>query len=350
MPAMLDSSPPPIAGASGPAFVSPRSKRRSPPRPSRALGGFATTMSEMLGPRETHAFGILAYHRIAEPVPGRPAPTWNVPPDRLRQQLQGLCDRGFRAWPLNQVLERLAEGKPIPSKVFVVTFDGAYENVYLNAFPILRQLAMPATVFVSTAYLDSSDPFDSDDWDEAGSGNVPYTAWRPISTDECQELRKGGLVEIGVLAPASIDAAGSPGELAKDLRLAERILRERLAIEKASVALPFRRSLDIDSEGGVDDGLDVSANLTAAAQEAGSRCALLNEQRLVRQGDSPLAWGRFAADEHDTAASLAAKLSGWYEAVHALGDTLLGRGKRQAAPPPSTGAETAAAPEQNTEQ
>ena len=54
-------------------------------------------------------------------------------------------------------------------------------------------------------------------------------------------------------------------------------------------------------------------------------CALTTEPQLVRPGDSPFDWGRFAAEEHDTAASLAAKLSGWYEAVRSLGHLILCR-------------------------
>jgi peptidoglycan/xylan/chitin deacetylase (PgdA/CDA1 family) len=291
--------------------------------PQRALGGFATTMSEMLGPRETHAFGILAYHRITEPIPGRAQPTWNVPPERFRQQLEGLCDRGFRAWPLTAVLRYVREGKPIPRKVFVVTFDRGYENVYLQAFPILRQLEVPATVFLDTHYLDATEPFRSDDWEEAGSGNVPYTAWRPISTEECIELKKCGLVELGAQTRIYADVVGRHEALVDDLRRCRRVLSERLNVERPGFALPF---------GAADEGLKAE-ELAAAAHEAGLSCALTTAGRLVRPGDSPFQWGRFAAEEHDTAASLAAKLSGWYEAVHALSRTLLGRRPRVAPTP-----------------
>src|SRR5579862_1440786 len=49
------------------------------------------------------AVGILMYHRTT-PVPaGLPRPTFNVTPDRLRLQLAGLLDRGYRPWPLRDV-------------------------------------------------------------------------------------------------------------------------------------------------------------------------------------------------------------------------------------------------------
>ncbi len=323
MSALLDDSPRCTARRGGATLDKPRGTPRRLGMPQRALGGVATTISEVLGPRETHAFGILMYHRITEPIPGRTNPTWNVPPERFRQQLEGLVDRGFVAWPLGEVVRRIRCGQPIPRNVFVMTFDDAYENVYLSAFPILRLFNLPATVFLATASLDSTEPLASDDWEEAGSGNVPYTTWRPLSTDECIEMQRSGLVELGAHIHTPGNRRGRPNELVEDLLRSQRLLRERFRIERASFA--FRSSNG-------DDGL-TGAELSAAAEKAGLLCALTNEARLVRPGDSPFDWGRFAAEEHDTAASLAAKLSGWYDAFRSLGHALLCRNPRRAAPP-----------------
>src|SRR4029079_14555180 len=87
----------------------------------RAVAAFAGVLNDLLGPRETRAFGILMYHRIANPPPKVPRPTWNVPPWRFGKQLSGLLARGWRAWPLSQLLECLRRDLPIPRKTFVVT-------------------------------------------------------------------------------------------------------------------------------------------------------------------------------------------------------------------------------------
>ena len=42
-------------------------------------------------------------------------------------------------------------------------------------------------------------------------------------------------------------------------------------------------------------------------------CCLTTEGQIVRRGDDPFDWGRFAAEEHDTARTLAARLGGWHE-------------------------------------
>jgi peptidoglycan/xylan/chitin deacetylase (PgdA/CDA1 family) len=210
------------------------------------------------------------------------------------------------------------DARPIPRNVFAITFDDAYENVYLNAFPILRQLELPATIFLATAYLDSPDPFPSDDWSLAGSGDVPYTAWRPLTSDECREMRKSGTIELAAHTHTHADFRGRPADLVADLRRSQRVLRERFGIERATFAFPY---------GNKDAGF-ASAELSAAAEEAGMLCALTTEAQLVRPGESPFDWGRFAAEDHDTAASLAAKLNGWHEAVRSLGHSILCRKQR----------------------
>ncbi|MEX2175330.1 MAG: polysaccharide deacetylase family protein [Pirellulaceae bacterium] len=307
------------AGGGGAPLAVPRGRPRRIGLPQRALAGFATTLSELCGPRETEAFGILMYHRICEPIAGRAQPTWNVSPARFEQQLEGLLRRGFEAWPLREVLAHRRDGRPIPRKAFVITFDDVYENVYLNAYPVLRRLELPATLFLATAYLDSTRPFPSDDWSEAGRGNVPYTTWQPITTDECREMHKSGLIELAAHTHTHADFRGQPHELVADLRKCQRVLRERFGVERATFAFPY---------GNKNDGF-ASGELSAAAEEAGMLCALTTEGELVRPGDGPFDWGRFAAEQHDTAATLAAKLNGWHTAVRALGRTMLRRQPRR---------------------
>ncbi|HUG89368.1 MAG TPA: polysaccharide deacetylase family protein, partial [Planctomycetaceae bacterium] len=170
------------------------------------------------GPRLREAFGILMYHRIAPVTPGVTAPTWNVAPERFGSQLAGLLSRGYRAWPLRKVLDLHRRRRPIPRNVFVVTFDDGYENVFHHAWPVLRELRVPATVFLATAYLDSGAPFPCDDWSAAGSGGVPASSWRPLTTDQCRAMSADGLVELGTHTHTHADFHGRPRELSGDLR------------------------------------------------------------------------------------------------------------------------------------
>ncbi|MCG8650532.1 MAG: polysaccharide deacetylase family protein, partial [Pirellulales bacterium] len=117
--------------------------------------------------------GILMYHRIAAPTPGLSFPTSNVTPRRFGAQLAGLLGLGFEAWPLRRLLEHHHNKQDVPRNIFVVTFDDGYENNFTAAWPILKELNVPATIFISTAYLDSPHPFPFEDWSDAKAASVP---------------------------------------------------------------------------------------------------------------------------------------------------------------------------------
>jgi peptidoglycan/xylan/chitin deacetylase (PgdA/CDA1 family) len=257
------------------------------------------------GTRPGPAFGILMYHRVSPEVPGKPAPTWNVPPERFERQMIGLLERGFEAWPLRYVLDHHQKGLPIPRKAFVVTFDDGYGNVFQNAFPVLKRLKVPATVFLSTAYLDSDRPFPCDDWSVTGQADVPRDAWRPLTTDECSQMQKTGLIELGAHTHTHQDFRNRPEALRSDLEENVRELHERFGVEDATFAFPY----------GVKRLGFAGPPLNAVAREVGLLCSLSTEPELVRPQMSPFDWGRFNAEPYDTATSLAAKLQGWYETL-----------------------------------
>jgi peptidoglycan/xylan/chitin deacetylase (PgdA/CDA1 family) len=217
--------------------------------------------------------------------------------------------------PLTEVLRRHAERAAIPRMRFVVTFDDGYENNLLQALPILNKLQIPATIFLATAYLDSNRPFPSDDWFVAGDPGVPAETWRPLSTEQCRELTASGLVELAAHTHTHADFRNRPVELAADLARCRKVLRERFEVDQPTFAFPY---------GTKSDGF-ASEALARAARAAGMRCSLTTEPQLVRPGDDPYDWGRFAAEEHDTAATLAAKLSGWHTLLRSLARKVLRR-------------------------
>ena len=153
-------------------------------------------LSALIGRRPSNAFGILLYHRITSITPNFSEPTINVTPSRLRSQLSGLLARGYQAWPLARVLRHRCAGKIVPRNVFVVTFDDGFANNYTQALPILRDLNVPATIFLATTYLDSEQPFPFDRWEGAGV-SAERQSWQALTTDQCADMLDGGLIEIG---------------------------------------------------------------------------------------------------------------------------------------------------------
>lgn len=92
---------------------------------------------------------ILGYHRVA-------APAWDpyamcVAPQRFAQQLEALRQHA-NPIPLPVLMRALGDGK-LPPRAVAVTFDDAYADVLTQAKPLLERYRIPATVFVTSAYL-----------------------------------------------------------------------------------------------------------------------------------------------------------------------------------------------------
>lgn len=242
----------------------------------------------------------------------RNAPTWNVTPDSFRQQLKGLLTRGYQAQPLRTILDRHCAGRPIPPRTFVVTFDDGYENCYRHAWPILRELSIPATVFLATAYLDKDTAFPFDDWPAAGSVDVPAESWKPLTTAQCAEMLESGLIELGCHTHTHAVFRDRPEALAQELTTSLQELRTRFGLTEATFSFPY--------------GI-AGPSLAAAARRAGVLCGLTTEAILVRPDSDPFTWGRFTVEESDTASMLAGKLEGWYSL--ARGVWLRMRGSRR---------------------
>ena len=77
-----------------------------------------------------------------------------ISPDRLREQLQFIKDSGYTTLTISKFNDYIINKKSIPEKSILITFDDGYMDNYTNAFPILKELDMKATIFVITSVID----------------------------------------------------------------------------------------------------------------------------------------------------------------------------------------------------
>lgn len=95
---------------------------------------------------------IICYHSInKDPSIKNPI---IISEQKLRQHLQTIKDCGYTTLTMSQLNNYLVEDKPIPEKSVVITFDDGYIDNYTNAFPILKEFNMNATIFVISSYSD----------------------------------------------------------------------------------------------------------------------------------------------------------------------------------------------------
>lgn len=96
---------------------------------------------------------IITYHHIADAGPG-----YRFDPDiadatqaQFRRQVETLARYGT---PIGvSDLLRAIEGGTLPKNPVMVTFDDGYRSCHDVALPILRELGVPATFFISTSFI-----------------------------------------------------------------------------------------------------------------------------------------------------------------------------------------------------
>lgn len=92
--------------------------------------------------------------------------------DRLREHLQAIEDLGFTTISVSDLENYLENGKPIPRKSVLITFDDGYLDNYLLAYPLLKEFNMKATIFVVPSLLNKN----------------PY-----MTVDQVKELSENGI-------------------------------------------------------------------------------------------------------------------------------------------------------------
>ena len=93
---------------------------------------------------------ILLFHRVlAERDPLSPG----VPDGRSFERLLRHLRRVFNFLPLSEAVERLVAGE-LPPRALSLTFDDGYADNLKVAAPVLNALSAPATVFVTSGFLD----------------------------------------------------------------------------------------------------------------------------------------------------------------------------------------------------
>jgi len=139
---------------------------------------------------------VLAYHLVEGGTRG----VVDVPRETFRAQIDELA-RVARVVPLERALDD-DDGDARPR--VALTFDDAYQNFFDEAWPVLRERALPTTLFVPTGFIDGTigapirgTTLAPSSWDTLaravsegltlGSHTVTHRVMRALSDDEVRE-------------------------------------------------------------------------------------------------------------------------------------------------------------------
>jgi peptidoglycan/xylan/chitin deacetylase (PgdA/CDA1 family) len=104
---------------------------------------------------------ILAYHRVLDDDPISFAfdeEVISASTESFYQQMK-FVRSNFNVVSFQDLYDCEVNGKPWPDRALIITFDDGYRDNYTNAFPILKQMGLCATIFLVTGHIGSAKLF-----------------------------------------------------------------------------------------------------------------------------------------------------------------------------------------------
>ncbi len=125
---------------------------------------------------------IIMYHGITEN--DKKISTFVISSRMLEQDLEYIQSMEFETVTVDDVIHYVKEGKSLPPKPIILTFDDGYYNNYCYAYPLLQKYQMKAVISPIGKYTDL--------YSEIEDKNPAYAH---ITWDEIREMQDSGLVE-----------------------------------------------------------------------------------------------------------------------------------------------------------
>ncbi len=158
--------------------------------------------------------------------------TISFPPPRFRSGLAALAGRGIRSAPLEDLARRLHAGESFTPRAVALTFDDGYQTVYTEAFPVLADLGMTATVFLCTGREGGAAP----------ASALPTLGGRPMLTwGQIREMHRAG-ISFGAHTLSHPDLTRlDPAAIETELRESQARIEDALGAPVRAFAYPFGR-------------------------------------------------------------------------------------------------------------
>lgn len=139
---------------------------------------------------------VLMYHHVS-PVDGM----ITVSATNFEHQLKWLRSRGYHSLTCDEFAGHL-EGRPVPARSVLITFDDGYLDNWVYAYPLLKRYGFHAVIFLVTSWIGEG-PVRA----QLGQSELPETP----SHSECEDRIEQGRADEVMLRWSEIDAMRADG-------------------------------------------------------------------------------------------------------------------------------------------
>ncbi len=141
-------------------------------------------------------FFVLCYHRFLNHVDEDEDLTtaeYQMPLEEFKWQMQYLKDNGFHPISKEQLMGYWFQGKPLPLKPVLITFDDGFRTVYRDAFPVIKADGYPTILFLYTKFIEYRE-LAMKKKDEKGKKNKTPRKFEALEDADILEMEKSGMI------------------------------------------------------------------------------------------------------------------------------------------------------------
>ncbi len=157
---------------------------------------------------------ILLYHHVLK---GQPTNPYSVSEKNFQEQLTFLKENGFFTISISQLITAITVGATLPEKSVILTFDDGNENIYLNAFPLMKKNGFTGVIYIIANRI-NADGF--------------------LTEDQIRDFLSAGW-EIGSHGMKHINLVLHPDALRDEIGSSKKKIEEVLGMKVTSFAYPF---------------------------------------------------------------------------------------------------------------
>lgn len=177
---------------------------------------------------------ILEYHVVRNNIPDDESAYLYVTPETFKEQIGTIKNSGYNFITFED-LKSIDDGEiEMPKNPIIITFDDGYLNNYTNAYPILDELGVNATFFVSTANIrEESVPFDEN--------KLYFMSW-----DQLAEMEKSDTIDIESHGHEHVALPDlTEQEISKNINTSYDLIVEKVGKTPIAFSIPYGMSSQI---------------------------------------------------------------------------------------------------------
>jgi len=265
----------------------------------------------MLG--EAEGVPVLMYHHLA------PEGTYDgtenednaaiISVEQFAIQMEYLSVEGYQTIFASELISLLQRQEPLPEKTVVITFDDAYESVYVYAYPILKQYGFKADVSIIGATINNP-----------AQANYQPEHLSTMSYEQIGILQQSGLFQFhshtyNLHRIVPLSSKGGVGYAATSrVWLTEQARRENAEEKTERLRIDFSRQDELLSSVDINSVIlfypygETNRDLISIAKEAGMQAAFTVKTGLVTADCDIFRLPRITISQRDDISSFIRKL------------------------------------------